>query len=527
MFASRLAPHLRKLKELKGVVEVVFVDAPLELPKEPGDEVAMRTWWLREAGGGGGRAFEGWEASLRLLRDVWRDKGPFQGVIGFSQGAAVGFLLTLLADAADHEASSSSPDACFASLRSAVLCAGYVPSPLPIRVPGVRPTDGYRVGTAGASRPTLIIAGAGDVAVPPAATWQLAAWFDDHCKHAHKGNHAFPAKAADVAAVVAFINAQAAAIRDEEDDNDNVGGGSSGGLGGGGDGGGGGQPQPPLPLSEELAEEMEALEAIFDEEMTVERGGTTLRLSFTLPGVADALSACSSGGGGGGEHTTVCPTLTLVLPVGYPQEPPTLHPHRALAGMTPRVARALRPGLEAAVAAAAAPLLGGPMVYSVVAEAREWLDGAVADVVAAAAGAGAGASGGEDASQVEVEDAHDDDDVKTSSAAGDVDLDECGDGDGYGDEDDGVHWWDREETDPYLVAAATREALAAESAAAARSGSGGGPVAPVGGAGRWRFTLGLVGKPSAGKSTFFNAATELSEGAAGSARGGTVHVESS
>jgi pantothenate kinase len=44
-------------------------------------------------------------------------------------------------------------------------------------------------------------------------------------------------------------------------------------------------------------------------------------------------------------------------------------------------------------------------------------------------------------------------------------------------------------------------------------GSGSG-AAPAGGAGRWRFVIGLVGKPSAGKSTLFNAATELREGKA-------------
>ena len=36
--------------------------------------------------------------------------------------------------------------------------------------------------------------------------------------------------------------------------------------------------------------------------------------------------------------------------------------------------------------------------------------------------------------------------------------------------------------------------------------------------GRWNFTVGLVGKPSAGKSSFFNAATEAAEGAARAAR---------
>ena len=84
------------------------------------------------------------------------------------------------------------PDACFASLRFAVLCAGYVPSPLPIRVASVRPIDGARVA---APRALLVIAGSADDAVAPAATWQMTAWFDDAAKHAHRQSHVFPAGA--------------------------------------------------------------------------------------------------------------------------------------------------------------------------------------------------------------------------------------------------------------------------------------------------------------------------------------------
>jgi hypothetical protein len=66
-------------------------------------------------------------------------------------------------------------------------------------------------------------------------------------------------------------------------------------------------------------------------------------------------------------------------------------------------------------------------------------------------------------------------------------------------------WWDREEIEPADVAAAA--------AAAARAESMAGDVPPGREAGAlaharaWRFLVGLVGKPSAGKSTFFNAAS--------------------
>ena len=177
VFATRLAPHLRKLRERVPEAEIVFLDAPLELPRRPGDELAMRTWWRRDGGGGGGRAFEGWETSLATLRDAWCERGPFRGVIGFSQGAAVGFLLSLLAESADRDAGAtiqspstrpgpttrthpSRPSSSPSSARDTSR------RPLPVRAQGVRPVDGARVGIAGGrSRSVLVIAGDADDAV--------------------------------------------------------------------------------------------------------------------------------------------------------------------------------------------------------------------------------------------------------------------------------------------------------------------------------------------------------------------------
>ena len=73
-------------------------------------------------GGSRGRAYEGWDKSLEHLRRAWAEQGPFQGVLGFSQGAAVAFLLLMLAGEG-----GSSDDNPFSSLRF-----GRAPIPAPI-----------------------------------------------------------------------------------------------------------------------------------------------------------------------------------------------------------------------------------------------------------------------------------------------------------------------------------------------------------------------------------------------------------
>ena len=74
----------------------------------------------------------------------------------------------------------------------------------------------------------------------------------------------------------------------------------------------------------------------------------------------------------------------------------------------------------------------------------------------------------------------------------------------------GPRWWTADEDDTAeaaakaaLIAEATAEALAAEVAQGRAV-----PPEVRGSAGAWGYTIGLVGKPSAGKSTFFNAAID-------------------
>jgi hypothetical protein len=69
--------------------------------------------------------------------------------------------------------------------------------------------------------------------------------------------------------------------------------------------------------------------------------------------------------------------------------------------------------------------------------------------------------------------------------------------------------WGSDEDDPTTAAAAAATAAAAAAAAASNGSSSAEALASAGDGvrGRWDYVIGLVGKPSAGKSTFFNAVT--------------------
>ena len=137
---GRTAALQRKLKDL---ADLVFIDAPHAVTAAPSDtstagdiavarSVASRRAWLfakQQTGGQNTDASdeqwqqqtEGWPASEAALLDVLQHQGPFDGVLGFSQGAAVAAALcaqkqhrTLLAQ------SEAAP-----SLRFAILCSGY------------------------------------------------------------------------------------------------------------------------------------------------------------------------------------------------------------------------------------------------------------------------------------------------------------------------------------------------------------------------------------------------------------------
>ncbi|GMM33931.1 putative serine hydrolase [Saccharomycopsis crataegensis] len=87
--------RLRKLLEGKSL-ELYYADAPIELkPEDNGSEVIsaikLRAWWITECQNGQ-KSFDITQA-ITSIKEIIIKEGPFVGIIGFSQGAALAQMI--------------------------------------------------------------------------------------------------------------------------------------------------------------------------------------------------------------------------------------------------------------------------------------------------------------------------------------------------------------------------------------------------------------------------------------------------
>lgn len=187
-FRQRTGSLRRALKPL--VADFVFVDAPfpataafLEASEERGAALGWWSWEEAErARTPSSFAYRGVEQALDRVRDAVAAEGPFDGVLGFSQGATLAALLCL---------EPSAPP-----FRFAVLIAGFLPHD---------PVYAARCAAHPAEVRTLHVSGAADERVPPERTLALAACFAAPAFHAHAGGHAIPSDAAFRTALRDFV----------------------------------------------------------------------------------------------------------------------------------------------------------------------------------------------------------------------------------------------------------------------------------------------------------------------------------
>lgn len=168
--AEALRQQLQSLTAgTEALAEYVYVDAPILADGESG-------WWNAVSAGAesGGKHYQGWERSFELLQRVFEQQGPFDGVLGFSQGAALtGLLVGLRNQVAQPVA-----------FDFAILVGGFVSN-------DPRHAELYSE-SPGASCPSLHVIGRSDSVVPPEASRALAARFEGATLIEHAGGHVIP-----------------------------------------------------------------------------------------------------------------------------------------------------------------------------------------------------------------------------------------------------------------------------------------------------------------------------------------------
>lgn len=185
---------LRKL--LKKNVELVYVSAPhsvqqvnneeaLEKEKSsaPGGDDDPRGWWFSDVQA---RSFSaqqqceeslGLQESVTVVREAVKAQGPFDGILGFSQGAAfVAMLCSLQEQKLEPEL----------NFRFAILVAGF-PSAC---------TEHNRFYSAPIQIPSLHVFGQEDRVIPDNMSVELLPSFQDPQTLRHPGGHFVPAASA-------------------------------------------------------------------------------------------------------------------------------------------------------------------------------------------------------------------------------------------------------------------------------------------------------------------------------------------
>ena len=212
-------------------IEIVAIDAPFEHPLDNG---TTRTWWHRSASSTASSSssssssrslsptsaeqndYIGLEESIELVESTWRSAieptadtdmapaAPFVGLIGFSQGARLVHLLALR-----HEQQKQTGDhpPSLDGLQFVIMVAGY-DAPLPpnlFSIPNITDSKLTAILSTKCTIPSLHVWGETDRLVLPLQSSDVATHYLEPTTHVHDGGHHVPMRAADVQAYLDFI----------------------------------------------------------------------------------------------------------------------------------------------------------------------------------------------------------------------------------------------------------------------------------------------------------------------------------
>jgi predicted esterase len=195
--AKTLRVQMRPLTQgQESLAEFVCVDAPSLAGGDFG-------WWhavsddrgdVKYAGiGASAMRYEGWSNTKTWLDSLFQQSGPFDGVFGFSQGAALTSLLVGLRNPRDTESGIS--------FNFAMMVGGFASN-------DSRHAELYQR-KANYGLPSLHIIGESDFVVPSSRSDHLAGFFKDPLILGHAGGHVIPADPLVRSSVVAFLQERA------------------------------------------------------------------------------------------------------------------------------------------------------------------------------------------------------------------------------------------------------------------------------------------------------------------------------
>ncbi|KAI9604733.1 hypothetical protein KEM48_002783 [Puccinia striiformis f. sp. tritici PST-130] len=211
IFSKRVAA-VRKVCQVH--CEMVFVDAPIivQAPDPTGayvnkyDSAAVadptpetdpalipRAWWrtkeIPDGENGIKKIYEGLDESLRFIRRVIDEQGPFVACFGFSQGAALaGILTSILEHPSLHTAFSEPPLTSQKPFKAAILVSGFK-----LRHPPVWDRSSEGVDTKLTTR-SLHVIGKTDTVIGDDLSQSLVDAFAEPRVERHDGGHFVPSK---------------------------------------------------------------------------------------------------------------------------------------------------------------------------------------------------------------------------------------------------------------------------------------------------------------------------------------------
>mmetsp|Transcript_26975 Transcript_26975/g.56947 ORF Transcript_26975/g.56947 Transcript_26975/m.56947 type:complete len:1064 (-) Transcript_26975:58-3249(-) len=176
------------------------------------DSTWQRTWWHRRE-----NTYQGMEESMYMLHQLWSDDNlEFESILGFSQGSRLAHFIAII-----HTITNG---AAFPGLKSVVHFSGYGDVPLPDNfckslsdewreaIPSfiLAKLDGsdqnYNFDDVRTNVGSLHVMGEKDTLIPLKSSEALLKWYVQPSVYIHPGNHFVPVKRQDIEKYVEFFN---------------------------------------------------------------------------------------------------------------------------------------------------------------------------------------------------------------------------------------------------------------------------------------------------------------------------------